>query len=402
MRAVALPSPAVAILIDFTQIPRVRTGVGVYADHLLSELPSQLAPHDRLYILAQDDETGLAALLPPDPRIQVLTIPSRIFRNRLALLAYEQIALPLLLFKLKIDVVHSLHYTFPLLSPAARAVTIHDFTFILWPHLHTRGRRLLFRPFIRCALRFAESALFVSNSTRSDAERLSARSTQLRSVTPHGVAGEAFIRPPDAVARPHLDALNLRPPYLLFLGTIEPRKNVPRLIHAFNHIAADFPDLRLVLAGKLGWQAEAFNDALSTSPFRERIQHLGYVSDEQRQTLLSRAEILVYPSLYEGFGLPILEAMALSIPVITSNVSSLPEVAGDTALLVDPSSVPELEDALRSLLTNPALAKKLGDAGQQRARNFTWTQTAATTYDAYRAAAAARQSARSPREVRST
>jgi glycosyltransferase involved in cell wall biosynthesis len=374
------------IVIDFTQIPRTRTGVGVYADHLVSELPTLLAPDDELFVLIQDDESALRIGAPADPRLHFETISSRIFRNRFALLAYEQIGLPTLLRRLRIDVIHSLHYTFPLFSRAARVVTIHDLTFFLWPQMHTRSRTIVFQPFIRAALGIVEAVVFVSDSTRRDAERLRASSGQVRIVTPLGVAEEAFAQPCEALIRMHLEQLRVGKPYLLFVGTIEPRKNLQLLIEAFDSVAHDFPDVSLVLAGKVGWHSETFDRAIKASKFRDRIRQLGYVDDEQKQALLAGSAALVYPSLYEGFGLPVLEAMALGIPVVTSNVSSLPEVGGDAAMLVDPASPAEIAAAVRNILSDAGLAAQLAKAGPERARAFPWSQTAEKTYAAYCAA----------------
>lgn len=374
------------VLVDFTQIPRTRTGVGVYADHLLEELIPLLAPEDRLLVVLQEDETDLPYLLPQDTRISFLTIPSSVFRNRLALLLYEQIWLPWLSFRQQADIVHSLHYTFPLLATVlhgARVVTVHDLTFFLWPQLHTRARRLIFRPFIRRALRVAEAVVFVSASTARDAELLVPQRNQLRSVTPLGVTDDAFLRPDEATIHLVLRRLQLHTPFLLFIGTIEPRKNVVRLIQAFERLALKFPELNLVLAGKLGWEPEPFQRAFAESAVAKRIRVLGFITEEEKQALLAAASVLVYPSLYEGFGLPVLEAMAMGIPVVTSNVSSLSEVAGEGALLVDPTSVDEIADAVNKLLTDQTFASSLAAAGQTQARTFTWRQTAQNTYITY-------------------
>lgn len=378
--------PQMKVLIDFTQIPLMRTGVGVYADHLVSELALLLEPEDELFVLIQDDERAVRSRLTPKARrIQFKTIHSGFFRNRLALLTYEQIGLPLLLRKLKIDVVHSLHYTFPLLSPASRVVTVHDLTFFLWPQMHTWSRRVIFRPFIRAALRLPEAVVFVSESTRRDADQLCANQKQRRVVTRLGLGPEAFVRPIEQVIAEDLRAMHLKQPYVLFVGTIEPRKNTAGLVKAFDAVAGGFPGLTLVLAGKMGWHGEEFERAIASAQSRTRILRLGYVNESQRQSLLASAAVLAYPSFYEGFGLPVLEAMALGVPVVTSKVSSLPEVTGDAALLVDPASTAEIARAIRALLTDADMAARLAARGVDRARKFRWSDTAAQTYAAYRA-----------------
>lgn len=386
MHAFLVEGPSLRILIDFSQIPVKRTGAGVYAENLVRELRPLLGLQDHLYLLVQSDEAMLRQLIPADRSVQFLSIPSAIFRNRLALLLFEQIILPWIVLIHRIDLLHSLHYTMPLWAPAVRVVTFHDLTMILHPQLHTRGRRLLMPVFMRIAWKLADAIISVSAATQKDAERIFPASSKLRGITPLGVSMDAFARLPEAEIDECLAPLNVKQPYFLFLGTIEPRKNVPALIHAFETFAVRHPKYNLVLAGKWGWNCEPAISALSSSPVRERILDLGYVSVQTRRALLVSCEALIYPSSYEGFGLPVLEGMAAGVPVITSNVSSLPEVAGDAAILVSPSSVADLASAMESLVIDPKLGDEYRQRGQSRARKFSWRRTAERTYDIYRAA----------------
>ena len=298
---------------------------------------------------------------------------------------FEQLALPFLLKQHTIHIIHSLHYTFPLFAPCSRAVTIHDLTFFLFPELHTRGRRLLFPFFIRRAMRAAECPIFVSRSTQQDAEHLLGSSRHPGHVVPLGVS---LPRPMTAAElTSFLQPLGIAQPYLLFLGTVEPRKNVVRLIQAFEAVAQNHPELSLVIAGKLGWHCEPVMAALASSPVSSRIRHLGFVTEDQKQALLSSCATLVYPSLYEGFGLPVLEAMVHGAPVITSSVSSMPEVAGSAALLVDPLSLSGLSDAMESIFANVRVSAELQRNGLRRAAEFSWRKNAETTYQAYQSIA---------------
>lgn len=371
------------ILVDFTQIPVGRTGAGIYAENLVREIPSLLGPDDLLFLLVQRDELILPSLFAQTRNVRILFISSHIFRNRLLLMLFEQFIFPWLLLVHHIDVLHSLHYTLPLWSPAARVVTFHDLTMLLWPQLHTRGRRLVMPIYMRLAWHLADGILFVSAATQRDAERLLGPRGKLRAVSPLGVNSDSFVRPSENQLQQGLSRLQIDRPYLLFVGTIEPRKNLVRLIHAFEIIAPLFPEHILVLAGKLGWDFDPVLEAIAASPLRGRMRHLGYISEEDKRTLLAGCAVLVYPSLYEGFGLPVLEAMAAGAPVITSNVSSLPEVAGDAALLVDPTSVDQIASAIRRLLGDPALAQHYRTLGSERAKIFSWSRTAAETYKIY-------------------
>jgi glycosyltransferase involved in cell wall biosynthesis len=377
----------VRILVDFTLIPLQRAGAGVYAENLVRRLPSFLGPNDVLFLLLQKDEATLPPLLAGRKNVRLLFLPSRVFRHRLMSMLGEQLILPWLLLFHKIDVVHTLHYSVPLWASARRVVTFHDLTYLLWPGMHTRARRILMPVFIRSSWRLADVILFVSASTRRDAERLlPAAKDRPHLVAPLGVGAEAFNRPSDEDLRNGLRSLEIQQPYVLFIGTIEPRKNILRLVHAFENIASQFPNHILVLAGGLGWGFEPVLAAIAASPVRERIRHLGYISEGNKRVLLGGGDLLVYPSLYEGFGLPVLEAMAAGIPVITSNVSSLPEVAGAAAPMVDPESEEQLTAAIALLLGDRDLAQKYSALGQQRAKMFSWENTAAKTYKAYQAA----------------
>jgi glycosyltransferase involved in cell wall biosynthesis len=375
------------ILIDFTQIPVQRAGAGVYAENLVRELPSLLRPDDLLFLLLQNDEVNLPRMVAEMSNVRLLFISSRLFRNRVILMLFEQLILPWLLLAHDVDVVHSLHYTVPVWCPSARVVTFHDLTMLLWPQMHTWGRRLIMPLYIRLAWRLADVIIFVSAATQCDAEKLlPSVEGRFNTVVPLGIRFESFSCPSGDDLRSGLASLNVKKPYVLFIGTIEPRKNIVRVIHAFEDIASQFPEHTLILAGKLGWDFEPVLEALARSPFHERMHYLGYISEEKKRILLAGCAALIYPSLYEGFGLPALEAMASGVPLITSNVSSLPEVVGTAALMVDPESVEQLIAAMVRLLSDPELAKKFSTLGRERARMFSWENTAAKTYKAYQAA----------------
>ncbi|WP_263970717.1 glycosyltransferase family 4 protein [Leptolyngbya sp. KIOST-1] len=174
-------------------------------------------------------------------------------------------------------------------------------------------------------------------------------------------------------------------PYILFVSTLEPRKNVVRLIQAFDQLKTQHQiNHQLVLVGQKGWQFEPIFEAIAASPWRHHIRHLDYLSDAEVAYCYQNADVFAYPSLYEGFGLPVLEAMTLGCPVVTANTSSLPEVAGDAALMVDPTSVEELAEALGRVIGDRALRQTLIERGYQQADQFSWTRTAKSTLAAYR------------------
>lgn len=354
----------------------------MYADHLIANLMPLMREGDSMILVIQGDDIRIAEAVKGNANVDVVKIPSRIFRNRALLLGFEQLVLPVIALLGHADLIHSLHYTHPLLAFTRRVVTIHDLTFVLFPELHTRGRRLIMPFFIRRAIKHAEAVIFVSSATQKDAERLFPASHNMKSVIPLGV--EPVLANVEKDDQAILSELGLERPFLLFIGTLEPRKNIVRIVHAFERIADRHPEITFILAGKLGWHTDEIVSAIEQSPTRFRIHLLGFIDAQQKAALLRSCLMLVYPSLYEGFGLPVLEAMAVGAPVITSNLSSMPEVAGDAALLVDPTSVEQLVDAMEHIIRNAVLAKQLSDAGPTQASLFTWDRAARLTLSLYR------------------
>ncbi|HSY35027.1 MAG TPA: glycosyltransferase family 1 protein [Acidobacteriaceae bacterium] len=374
----------ISVLVDFTQIPLSRTGVGVYADHLVTNLLPLLRKDDLLTLVVQSDDLLIRAAVNGYANVHLVTIPSKFFRNRALLMIYEQLVLPIVAWAKRANLIHSLHYTHPLLSLTRRVVTIHDLTFLLFPELHTRSRRIVMPFFIRRAMKHADAVIFVSKATQDDAERLIGTGHNLRRVVPLGVAACPPAQQGDPSSETYLSGIGVQQPYLLFVGTLEPRKNIVRIVNAFESVAETHPELTLVLAGKLGWHTDEIISAIEHSPMRPRIRYLGFVSEAQKRTLLRNCAMLVYPSLYEGFGLPVLEGMAAGAPVITSNLSSMPEVAGDAAVFVDPTSSDAIAAAIGKILRDVILATRLQKAGPAQASLFTWGRTATLTLDLYR------------------
>jgi alpha-1,3-rhamnosyl/mannosyltransferase len=179
-------------------------------------------------------------------------------------------------------------------------------------------------------------------------------------------------------------------PYILAIGTIEPRKDHPGLVRAFDLLAGSHPELALVLAGPDGWGTPALEEAVAASAFARRIIRLGYVDPFQRASLLANAAVFAYPSLYEGFGFPPLEAMAAGLPVVTTDTGALPEVVGDAALMVPAGEAEPLAHALESAVYDDCVQAGLVDKGRRRAASFSWDTCAAGLAALYRDAAAAR------------
>jgi glycosyltransferase involved in cell wall biosynthesis len=280
-----------------------------------------------------------------------------------------------------VDVLFIPAHVVPPVHPRATVVTIHDLGYLHEPDAHTDWSRRYLDWSTRWSVRAACHVIAISEATKNDLiERYGVPAERI-SVVYHGI-DERF-RPADAaeIARAR-GGLGLRAHerFILFVGTLQPRKNLVRLIEAFESIADDEPDLKLVLAGRRGWKTDEFDHTLATSRHRTRILLPGHVPDADLPALYSSATAVALISLYEGFGLPALEAMACGAPVLVSDRGSLPEVTDDAAIVVDPVDVRAISAGLRILLT-PADRNRRVARGRQHASRFTWHQSGRDTLE---------------------
>ena len=256
--------------------------------------------------------------------------------------------------------------------------TVHDLAFDRYPELFPRAWRWLYRAGLRAIVRRADAVLVPSAYTAADLIARTRVDGSRVHVTP--LASSLPSSANDPASR--LERMGLAVPYILSVGTIEPRKNLVRLVRAYRQVAPDVPHA-LVLAGPPGWGTRELDSELAR-PGPGTIVRTGRVDDPDLDALYRGADVFAYPSLYEGFGLPVVEAMTRAVPVVTSNTSSLPEVAGDAALLIDPTDVSELAEALARVLADRTLSDELRRRGRDRAAGFTWAATARATLDVYR------------------
>lgn len=284
------------------------------------------------------------------------------------------------------DIVHSVELDYPVATRRPWIVTVHDVGPLTHPQFFSRSKPWLRRRALQQAVARADAIVCVSWAT-ADAVRELAQEPigdRLR-VVHEGVAGE-FFQPPSRTAPGPSDALGLNgAPYFLWTGSLNPRKNLRNVVRAFDLVAQRLPH-HLVLAGGLGWDHQAVLSTISatSTSVRERIHRPGYVSDASLRTLYRGATAFLYVSLLEGFGLPILEAMASGCPVVTSDVSSMPEIAGAAALLVDPQQPEQIADAMLRLAGDEHLHHDLRMRGMERAAQFTWQRCARQMAQIYR------------------
>jgi glycosyltransferase involved in cell wall biosynthesis len=301
---------------------------------------------------------------------------SRPFRRIL----WEQALQPAALRQAGVDLLHAPVNVGPMVRPCRLVATMHDLSFLLYPETFRPLQRLYQRTMARWTARHADRVIAVSQSTRADVVRLFGVAEERVVVVANGV--EDSFRPlPPAEVEAFRRRQGLPERFLLTVATMEPRKNIPRLLEALARVPQAPP---LVLCGGRGWYYDAVYAAVERLGLAGRVHLVGFVSQAELPLWYNAATWFVYPSLYEGFGLPALEALACGAPAIVSRSSSLPEVVGEAAILVDPHDVDALAGALARALQAPDVAARLRQAGPEQARRFTWRRTAAGTAAVYR------------------
>jgi glycosyltransferase involved in cell wall biosynthesis len=370
----------VRLLLDVSAVPARPAGAGVYTCRLAEAL-DRLGECE-LHLLARRGDADRWRRLAPGGTVHAIVPPVRPAR-----LAWEQVRAPKLATRLGIDIWHGPHYTVPLRLTVPAVTTIHDLTFFDHPEWHERSKVLFFRRMIPASADRAAAIVAVSGATARAVEEALEPEAPVLTIA-HGVDHQRFrpAAPGDPADLAMLDPLGVRPPYIAFVGTIEPRKAVPTLVEAFARLAGDRPGLRLVLAGADGWGTEEARAAVAASGVSTRIVRVRWVPDEALPALLRQAAAVAYPSYEEGFGLPALEALACGAPLVTSAESPMAEIAGPAALLVPPGNAGALAWALNRVLTDPELAARLREEGPKSAAPYTWEASARLHLDAYRLA----------------
>lgn len=336
--------------------------------------------------LASFDGVAVAAAVPPEfqidgslPRsVTCLPLPTSSSVRRLSG------DLARLSERWKADIVQA-SYVAPYRLRCPVVVSVHDVSFRRFPEYFSWRDRLLFSTLLESSLRRAAAILTLSSHAQDEIRYFYPKLRAPVHVVP--AAPSEVFRPLDSgtVSRT-LSRHHVRRPFFLAVGNVQPRKNLVRLVQAFAEVQRGRPDVQLVLVGPSGFRASSLHDTIVGLGLADAVRLLGYVSDDDLAGLYNGAIALVYPSVYEGFGLPVVEAMACGRPVIAANTSSLPEVAGDAALLVDPFDVSALSAAMERLLANPDEAKELAGRGLARVPQFSWRRTAAAALAAFEVA----------------
>jgi glycosyltransferase involved in cell wall biosynthesis len=356
-------------------------GIGTYIRNLLRHLAR--IDHDTEYVLlCGEADLGVAAQLGPNFRAVLEPSPNYSIR--------EQIHVPWVLRRERPDLYHAPHYVLPAAINCHSVVTIHDCIHLMFPqYLPNRMAYAYARAQMWTAAHRSDCILTVSDASKRDILHLFNIPPEKIVVVYNAIDAHFSVTPPpDAVSRVR-ERYQLDHRFVLYVGNIKPHKNLVRLIEAFNELrTGDLEDLKLLIIGDEISKLPALRHAVHRHKLHKHVRFLGYVPDDQLAVLYRLAAVFVFPSLYEGFGLPPLEAMASGTPVVVSNVSSLPEVVGDAAMLVDPHDIESIVDGLRGVLTNPARAEEMRRKGLERSREFSWERSVAQTLEVYKRIAA--------------
>ena len=351
-------------------------GIGTYVRNLLRELARQDDDAEYVLLCFPADVELLRAL---GPRFQPLAERSRNYSVR------EQFGIPLALTRAKVDLFHAPHYVVPPLTTRRFVVTIHDCIHLRFPqYLPNRAALYYARTMMTMAARRSQRVLTVSQASKDDIIHYLKVPASKVEVIYNALDERLAIAPtPEEVDRVRQRFL-LTSPFLLYAGNIKPHKNVDRLIEAFSLLKKrGFEEVKLLIIGDEISKYPNLRRLVHRHQLHQQVRFLGFVPDETLAVLYRLASAFVFPSLYEGFGLPTLEAMAAGAPVITSNVSSLPEVVGDAAILIDPLDAGAIAEAMGRVLADPALSADLTRRGRERVKAFSWERSVARIREVY-------------------
>lgn len=373
------------LAVDATPLLGRPTGVGEFTRGLLGGLMAHGGLDVVAYGLTWRGRGALASVVPAGVVVAARPMAARPLRTVWAWLGRP----PIEWWTGPCDVVHGTNFVVPPARRAARVVSVHDLTPLHFPQLCSADT-LAYPAIVRRAV--AEGAWVHTHAEAIRLEVIEAFAADPDRVVavPSGVPSAEGIERADPAEGRRLAGLGAGGRYVLALGTVEPRKDLPSLVAAFDAIAGRHRDTHLVIAGPDGWGSEDLARALDRMTARHQVTRLGYVSDRDRDALVRGAAVLAYPSRYEGFGYPPLQAMAAGVPVVATAAGSLAEVLADAALVVPVGDVERLAGALDEVLTEPVRAAELAERGRQRAARFSWARCARGMTALYEAAAVAR------------
>jgi len=354
------------------QLNQQLTGIGNYTHSLIKELNKLDTNEDFLFLINHQNNTFFTndgiIVDNPFPILKTYAWYPYLIRK---------------LRKYKLDIIHNPSQVPTFFKSKQKYIlTLHDISPFLTPKEHRHGRVLVYKLLTPRTLKTADKIITVSNSTKNDLiNYFNIPEEKIRVILL--AADEKFKPLSNKEIREAKQKYTLNFPFILYVGTLEPRKNIPSLVKAFYKLKKKNLRYKLVITGKKGWKYKEIFETIDKLNLQNDVVFTGYVADEDLPALYNAADMFVYPSIYEGFGLPPLEAMACGTPVITSNTSSLPEVVGDAGIMVDPYDVDGLADAMHEVLTDEGLRANMIKKGLERAEMFSWEKCARETLEVY-------------------
>ena len=352
-------------------------GIGTYIRNLLRHL-ARLDQLNEYVLLCQEPDLGVAAQLGPNFRTVLEPSPNYSLR--------EQVHVPWVLRRVRPDVFHAPHYVLPPAVRCRSVVTIHDCIHLMFPqYLPNRAAYAYAKASMWNAAKRSDRVLTVSEASKRDILHFFNVPPEKIVVVYNAIDERFWVVPKEEDTARVRERYQLDHGFVLYVGNIKPHKNLVRLIEAFDQLRQDgsFSELKLLIIGDEISRLPALRRAVHSHKLHKQVRFLGYLPDETLAILYRLAAVFVFPSLYEGFGLPPLEAMASGTPVVTSNVSSLPEVAGDAAVLVDPYHPEAIADGIERVLSDERLRRDLRARGLVRARQFSWETSVARVREIY-------------------
>lgn len=379
------------VVVDATPILPNPSGVGLYVANLIYSLAALQAQENfHLGIVYQPSlkkwllgDLSFPEFLKEYSDLYMLPLPVRI-SDFLLTISFNPTCLYFDKYFGFTDIVHGTNYSVYPCQTNKKVLGIYDLTFIKYPN-YSNSVTIKYTKRLRQCLQWTNLVITISESSKRDIVKYLKVDPDRVYVTPLASRYCPNYLTFKAYQLENSVNYDFSQPYLLFVSTIEPRKNITALILAFNFLKEEYKiDHNLILIGQKGWHYKPILAEIKKSPWKSQIHHLEYLSDELVALFYSRADVFVYPSYYEGFGMPVLEAMTLGAPVVTSNTSSLPEVAGDAALLIDPNDPMSLAEAILRVISDSQLRNQLIHKGKERAKLYSWERTAKETLKAYR------------------
>ncbi|MFH1838557.1 MAG: glycosyltransferase family 1 protein, partial [Candidatus Kuenenbacteria bacterium] len=360
-------------------------GITHYTYQLVKHLISLENKEKNEYVLFFDKEiAGKNITKFSKPWVKIKYFPFMQYKKFLPL-AYSHFLISAFLKRENLNIWHSPTPHLPISYNEPSVVTVHDLTIYKFPKLFPPGQFLNVKVVTPKALKMAKKIIAVSQSIKQDLKKIFKIPEHKIEVIYNGINKELFQELPKSEIEKIKNQYKIKENYILFLGTLEPRKNIEKLIDSYELFQKkSIIKYQLVIAGKEGWNAQKIHKKASLSIYKKEIIFTGYVSPENLNALFSEAKVFVFPSLHEGFGMPITEAMAKKIPIITSNVESLPEITAGSAILINPNKKEEISEALGLILNNEELRIKLIEKGFKRAKEFCWEKCAKETLNVYK------------------